>query len=273
MAQPNILIFDSGVGGLSIYQSVREQLPEASYTYLFDNQAFPYGELDDARLITRVTALVSAVCTQHDIDIVVIACNTASTLVLPQLREQLAIPVVGVVPAIKPAAAQSKHKTIGLLATPATVGRPYTSQLIADYAKDCNLVSVGTTALVHMAERKLRGEAVNQEDLTAILAPFTATIDTLVLGCTHFPLLRDEIQQVLGESVCLIDSGTALARRIVSLTETLNLSSVTAATSGNQAYATATPIKADALSDFIRSIGFMRVSYSPAFLDRSLHGL
>jgi glutamate racemase (EC 5.1.1.3) len=112
MAQPNILIFDSGVGGLSIYQSVREQLPDANYTYLFDNEAFPYGELEDTRLITRVAAQVQAVCAHHDIDIVVIACNTASTLVLPTLRQQLALPVVGVVPAIKPAAAISQKKSL-----------------------------------------------------------------------------------------------------------------------------------------------------------------
>lgn len=273
MAQPNILIFDSGVGGLSIYQSVREQLPDANYTYLFDNEAFPYGELEDTRLVTRVAAQVRAVCAHHDIDIVVIACNTASTLVLPTLRQQLALPVVGVVPAIKPAAAISQKKIIGLLATPATVSRPYTEQLVADFAKDCQVVSVGTTALVHMAERKLRGEAVNQQDLAAILRPFKGTVDTLVLGCTHFPLLRDEIQSVVGDSVRLIDSGDAIARRVVSLVSLHSEARATAATSKHYAYATATPIKADALADFIRSIGFTDVSYSPAFLAHSLHGL
>lgn len=275
MVQPNILIFDSGVGGLSIYQSVREQLPDANYTYLFDNEAFPYGELDDTRLVTRVAAQVRAVCAHHDhdIDIVVIACNTASTLVLPTLRQQLALPVVGVVPAIKPAAAISQKKIIGLLATPATVARPYTEQLVADFAKECQVVSVGTTALVHMAERKLRGEAVNQQDLAAILRPFKGTVDTLVLGCTHFPLLRDEIRSVVGDEVHLIDSGEAIARRVVSLVSLDSDARATAATSKHCAYATATPIKADALADFIRSIGFTDVSYSPAFLAHSLHGL
>ncbi|OOF09878.1 glutamate racemase [Salinivibrio sp. PR5] len=272
MAQPHILIFDSGVGGLSVYQAIKASLPSAQYTYLFDNAAFPYGELEDQRLVHRVLTLIKATCERHAVDIIVIACNTASTLVLPTLRDALSIPVVGVVPAIKPAAALSQHKAIGLLATPATVSRPYTAQLIADFAKDCRIVSVGTTALVHMAERKLRGEAVNQQDLSAILAPFDSHIDVLVLGCTHFPLLHDEIQAAMGKQVQLVDSGSAIARRVASLV-TPQASITSDNSDGNRAYATATPIKAAALSDYIRSIGLERVSYAPAFLDRSLHAL
>ncbi|WP_074928882.1 glutamate racemase [Enterovibrio norvegicus] len=213
----SVLIFDSGVGGLSVYREITKMMPEQHVIYAFDNAAFPYGELKDDVLVSRVTGMVSSICAEHDISLVVIACNTASTLVLSYLRDMLSIPVVGVVPAIKPAAVLSKTKNIGLLATPATIKRPYTFQLVNDFAPDCDVNMVGSTELVQMGESKLRGKLVNKSILKDILAPFIGQVDCIVLGCTHFPLLKEEIEEVVGKDCRVIDSGEAIASRVAEL--------------------------------------------------------
>ena len=211
----HILIFDSGIGGLSVYKEIQYQLPLAKYIYAFDNAAFPYGELTESVLIERTTHIISQLCTQFSIDIVVIACNTASTIVLPALRDKLTIPVVGVVPAIKPAALVSTK--IGLLATPATVKRSYTYDLIKSFAPISDVQLLGSTRLVEMAEEKMIGADVDLEELKVILSPWQDRVDTIVLGCTHFPFLRNEIKKVLNGNVLLIDSGEAIARRVKQL--------------------------------------------------------
>lgn len=217
MSQP-ILVFDSGIGGLSVLTEIRKLLPAHDYYYLFDNARLPYGELAEDVLILGCVTLVQKLVTEINASIVVIACNTASTLVLPALRAVLDIPVVGVVPAIKPAALSSVTKHIGLLATPGTVKREYTHDLIARFAKDCKVELFGTSELVMMAEKKAAQEDVDLARLHQILAPIKVTaIDMLVLGCTHFPLLRDEIESFLGQKVTLLDSGEAVAKRVVSL--------------------------------------------------------
>ena len=210
----SVLVFDSGVGGLSIFEQIATLLPQQHIVYAFDNEAFPYGELADDVLIARVCGMISSICAQQKISLVVIACNTASTLVLPSLRSMLTVPVVGVVPAIKPAAMFSKTKKIGLLATPATIKRSYTHQLIEEFAPDCDVKLLGSTALVQMGEAKLRGLQPDMGELQQILTPFINQVDCVVLGCTHFPLLKVEIEQVLGESCKIVDSGKAIALRV-----------------------------------------------------------
>lgn len=212
-----VLIFDSGVGGLSVYQEIYTQLPSLQYIYAFDDAGFPYGELPEAVLIERTQHIVSLLVERHHIDLVVIACNTASTVVLPTLRAQLSMPVVGVVPAIKPAALISKQKAVGLLATPATVERDYTNQLISQFASDCEVYRIGSTRLVEVAEEKLRGQTVSLDELAGILAPWQGKVDSIVLGCTHFPLIKAEIAQAFGASVQIVDSGLAIANRVKSL--------------------------------------------------------
>lgn len=217
----HVLIFDSGVGGLSVYQEIRKLLPDATYTYLFDNARFPYGELSSEELIPRCCALISALQKQRPADLVVIACNTASTQVLPTLRSQLSVPVVGVVPAIKPAAQLTRIGRIGLLATPATVSRPYTEKLIREFASDCTVLRIGSTELVLEAERKLAGSAVDMNCLQRVLSPWLVdeqSPDVIILGCTHFPLLKEELHQVMPH-VQLVDSGAAVARRVRSQLE------------------------------------------------------
>ena len=215
----NILVFDSGMGGLTVYREIRRALPEHNYFYSFDNAHFPYGELSEAALIEACTGLVSHMVAAHAIDLVVIACNTASTIALPSLRATLSIPVVGVVPAIKPAAALTRNDCIGLLATPGTVSREYTHELITQFAPGKRVLLKGATELVIEAERKLAGQPVNMTLLREVLADWMEgeeRPDTLVLGCTHFPLLGDEIRQLMPECQ-LVDSGNAVARRVAHL--------------------------------------------------------
>lgn len=216
-ANPTVLVFDSGVGGLSVYREIREKLPEAHYIYVFDNEAFPYGEKPESFIIERVVNIISAVTQQHDLAAIVIACNTASTVSLPALRAKFTdIPIVGVVPAIKPAAKLTCNGVVGLLATRATVKRPYTHELIERFATDCKVHSLGSAELVELAEKKLHGENISLEELRKILAPWLKMKeppDTVVLGCTHFPLLAEELLSVLPDGTRIIDSGAAIARR------------------------------------------------------------
>ncbi|CAG9295535.1 glutamate racemase [Celerinatantimonas diazotrophica] len=218
---PHLAVFDSGVGGLSIVRSLDSQLGSYQLSYLFDNALFPYGELNEATLVARVLDLVVPFCQQQRPDLLVIACNTASTVVLKPLRQMLSIPVVGVVPAIKPACQISKSKIIGLLATPATIQRCYTKQLIERFSNHCLVLKIGSTKLVELAEQKLSGDCIQiQTRLRPILSAWLdgdVQPDVVVLGCTHFPLLRDELHQVLGDKVCLVDSGQAVAQRVASL--------------------------------------------------------
>lgn len=223
-ANPRILIFDSGVGGLSIFREIQKKLPFAALIYASDNAFFPYGTKGETELISRVGSVLRKIISAHPVDVIVIACNTASTLTLPHIRLSFQQPVVGVVPAIKPAAAQSQSQVIGLLATPATVARPYTHNLIREYAPNAEIISVGSSELVELAEHKLRGGEISTEQLNVILQPFflhprMGEMDTLVLACTHFPLLRDELAAQFLPHVELIDSGEAIARRVASLLE------------------------------------------------------
>ena len=230
------LIFDSGVGGLSIFQAVTQQLPQLSVVYASDNAAFPYGTKAAGWLQQRVVECIEAISEQCPLDIIIIACNTASTIVLPSLRDRFKIPIVGVVPAIKTAAQYTKNGCIGLLATPGTVSRRYTDQLIQDFASHCQVIKVGTSELVELSEQKLRGKQVCNTKLMSIIQPFISqpqhhaaqspdqavlAPDQVVLGCTHFPLLRDELEQ-LAPNIQWVDSGSAIASRVASLLADIN---------------------------------------------------
>lgn len=220
--RPTVLVFDSGVGGLSVYDEIRKLLPDLHYLYAFDNVAFPYGEKSEAFIVERVVAIVEAVTRRYPLALVVIACNSASTVTLPALRERFAFPVVGVVPAIKPAARLTRNGVVGLLATRGTVKRPYTHELVARFGSECKTEMLGSAELVELAEAKLHGQPVSIDDMKRILQPWLRMQeppDTVVLGCTHFPLISEELQQVLPEGTRLIDSGAAIARRTVWLLE------------------------------------------------------
>ena len=256
---PKVLIFDSGVGGLSVYREIEMRLPQLSYTYLFDNAAYPYGELDQQVLLQRVERLITGLVEQEGFDIVVIACNTASTIVLPTLRSKLSIPVVGVVPAIKPASSIA-NKAVGLIATPATITRQYTHDLIRSFSADKNVELLGSTRLVDMAEEKLRGRAIDLQELQNILSPLISHIDVAVLGCTHFPLIRDEIQQVLGKDVLLVDSGEAIARRVKTL---LGIEAGVCSENKHTIYSSAPPWEESALNERLEQLGFSAIRPHP----------
>lgn len=214
-----VLIFDSGVGGLSVLDAIARAGLGVELNYCADTAWLPYGAKADAEVAARVPLLLQSVAGKWDIDLVVIACNTASTIALEGARALLRQPIVGVVPPIKPAAAASQSGTIGLLATPATVRRAYTRALITQFAADKTVVSVGATALVEAAEAKLRGRTPDRAVIAATLeemfaAPGGENIDVVALSCTHFPLLLEELEAAAPRAVKWIDSGAAIARRV-----------------------------------------------------------
>ena len=219
--RPRVLVFDSGVGGLSISREIIARTEAIELHYLSDNAAFPYGEKTTEELINRASRVLLSACEQLQPNIVVIACNTASTAILPSLRTQLAIPVVGVVPAIKSAAKVSKSQTIALLATPGTVNRNYTQQLINEHAANHQVIRLGSSQLVKHIEAHIHGQAIDSEYLLNVVEQLTEqvggeNIDTVVLGCTHFPLIS-EYFKAIKPNWQWIDSGAAIAERVHTL--------------------------------------------------------
>jgi len=221
MSAKRVLIFDSGVGGLSVYEQIVKYNPTIKCHYLFDNAYFPYGELPREQLINRLTQLLTDFMQLHPADLIVIACNSASTVALDALRQHFIIPIVGVVPAIKPATLVTVNNVIGLLATPGTIERDYTDTLVNQFAADKIVLRIGSTQLVKLAEDKLIGKVLDADSFRAILAPWLKSEDnmpdTLVLGCTHFPLLKEEIIACFARPVHLVDSGQAIALRVKQL--------------------------------------------------------
>lgn len=233
-----VLVFDSGVGGLTIARTIRKIL-DVDIVYASDNAAFPYGTKTETLLIQRIKTVLTAIQAKAEANIIVIACNTASTVALPALREHFTVPIIGVVPAIKPAAQLSQNKMIGLLATPGTISRRYTHELLENFASHCNVIPIGSSELVHIAEDKLAGKPVDIEQLSNIVKPFQeASLDTVVLACTHFPLLRDELQSLLPNIKYWVDSGDAIARRVQYWLEQLNLKHSNVLTTNHQSYFT-----------------------------------
>lgn len=219
-AGPRILVFDSGLGGLTVFRAIRERLPGADYLYLADDARFPYGALAPDDLIAGVLEVIGAAMRDFAADCIVIACNTASTLVLPALRAAYSFPIVGTVPAIKPAAATTKSGLISVLATPGTVSRDYTAELIRDFAQGISVNLVGSKNLASLAERALRGEPVSDDAILAEIAPCfvekgARRTDTIVLACTHYPLLLDRLKTLAPWPVEWIDPAPAIARRVV----------------------------------------------------------
>ena len=189
-----LLFFDSGVGGLSVLGPTRALLPNAPIVYVADSAAFPYGKLTEAEVASRVPALLGRLVERFQPRLAVIACNTASTIALDHVRRALDLPVVGTVPAIKPAAEMSRSRVIGVLGTEATVRQPYVDDLAERFAADCTIIRHGSPELVDLAETKLAGEQVTVADVRAAAlplfgAPGAKRMDTIVLACTHFPLL------------------------------------------------------------------------------------
>ena len=222
MRFPAILVFDSGVGGLTVFREIARARPDARLTYVADDALFPYGKVAEDALIVRVTALMGNLIAAHAPDLVVIACNTASVQVLPALRERFSIPFVGTVPAIKPACAASQSKRVSVLGTEATVAREYTHALIRNFGQGCDLTLVGSARLATLAEAALAGRRVGDEEVRAEIAPCfvedgAERTDTVVLACTHYPLLLDRFEALAPWPVRWIDPAPAIARRVLDL--------------------------------------------------------
>lgn len=246
-ARPRLLVFDSGLGGLTVLREIRRQLPQAALLYLADNGAFPYGDWADGALAARLESLIGAALARFRPDIVVLACNTATTIALEALRRRFAVPFVGSVPPIKPAAAASRSRSIGLLATPATVRRPYVERLIAEFAADCRVHRLGPPDLARLAESKMQGRPVDLERLSALLAPLFNGVDgppcdAVALGCTHYPLLIEELRQVAPRPLQWFDPAPAIARRTAALARALPASIAPAPTGEAEGFPDATAI-------------------------------
>jgi glutamate racemase len=217
-ARHTILVFDSGLGGLTVYREIAAARPHANYVYVADDAAFPYGAIAEDALVSRVLALMDELIAAHRPDLIVVACNTASTLVLPHLRQRFSLPFVGTVPAIKPACAGSLTRRVSVLGTEATVAREYTRALIRDYAQDCHVTLVGAKNLAAYAEAELGGAPAGDAKIAAEIAPCFRDdgqrTDTVVLACTHYPLLIARLRALAPWPVNFIDPAPAIARRV-----------------------------------------------------------
>ncbi len=221
-----LLIFDSGVGGLSVLRPIRALLPGAPILYVADSAGYPYGTKSEAEIAARVPALLGRLAERFDPELIVIACNTASTIALDAVRAALDVPIVGTVPAIKPAAERSTSRTIGVLGTEATVRQPYVDRLAQLFASDCIVLRHGSAELVDLAEQKLRGKAANLSDyrraLDGLLSqPGGEQMDTIVLACTHFPLVEPELQAAAPRPLAFVDGKEGIARRTAWITRTV----------------------------------------------------
>ncbi|UNU42253.1 glutamate racemase [Sphingopyxis sp. YF1] len=223
-ADAPILFFDSGLGGLTVLGPTRALLPTAPIVYAADYAGLPYGQKSEAELAARVPALLGRLVERYQPRLAVIACNTASTIALSHIRAALDLPIVGTVPAIKPAAEITRSGVIGVLGTEATVRQPYVDDLGARFAAGKTVLRHGSPGLVTGAEAKLRGEKIDPAVIARAVAglrdqPGGDAVDVVVLACTHFPLLADELQAEVGPDIRLIDGAAGIARRIAHLTE------------------------------------------------------
>lgn len=222
MSDRPIAFFDSGIGGLPYLQRAAEALPGETFVYLADTRSFPYGEKSPAEVRRAVTEAVGRLVRRESPKVVVIACNTASVIALAELRDAFDVPFVGVVPAIKPAAAASRSRKIGVFATSRTVADAYTDQLINEFASDCSVTRIAGTEIVTFVEERLM-DSTDRERM-ALLQPFAcqfreAGVDSVVLGCTHFLHVADEFSKSVGSGIAVLDSRDGVTRQLVRVLE------------------------------------------------------
>ncbi|MBB2204880.1 glutamate racemase [Gluconacetobacter takamatsuzukensis] len=255
-----ILAFDSGIGGFGIVRALRARLPGLPVDYLADTAIYPYGEQEDAALVDRVVTLMGEAIAGLAPDLVVIACNTASTLALTALRERYRIPFVGCVPPIKWAAELSRSRTIGLLATRATVRRPYLRDLQQRYAPDCTLLAHGARGLADLAEHAFRGHAISadivQQELAALFdQPGGNRIDVVGIGCTHYTFLMDTFRAASPPGMIWLDPADAVARRAATVLEALPPRPATIPRP-DRAYFTAMPAEPARMTEAMAALGY-----------------
>lgn len=261
----HLLVFDSGIGGLGVVREIRRLRPGARISYLADNGFFPYGEKPDAVLLPHIVKLIGEAVEILKPDAVVVACNTASTIALGALRAAYAVPFIGCVPPIKPAAAASRSRVIGILATAATVRRAYLRELVEAFAPDCEVHSLGAPGLAALAERKFRGQAVDVDVASAVAPLFSqpgaGRIDAVALGCTHYTLLQAELA-ALYPGVKWFDPALPVARRTLAVTESL---STAAWPDAQVAWFTAALADLDVLAPRLAEFGFCEIRQGAGF--------
>jgi glutamate racemase len=221
-----VLAIDSGIGGLGIVAAIRRAVPGVAVTFVADHGFYPYGRRSDAELTRRLIAIVGHAVAAHPPDLVVIACNTASTIALEALRATFGLPFVGTVPPVKWAASISRTRTIGLLATEATVGRAYVRGLQERFAPDCRLLAYGARTLADIAEARFAGQSVTAGAVEREVAHLFGgeggeAIDAVCLGCTHYSLLLPELREAGPAHVAWLDPAVAVARRTKDLLDGL----------------------------------------------------
>ncbi len=268
----SVLVIDSGIGGMTIVQSIKKQVPSTRITYLSDNAYFPYGRIAADTLSARVHDLVGQALEADKFDAVVIACNTASTIVLDSLRAAFSLPIVGVVPPIKTAGEVSQSRVIALLATAGTIRRPYIDDLIATYANDCKIRRIGNPELARLAEAKAYGQKVDHIALRAALAPLRhadfATMDTIVLGCTHYPIIQAELAAVLAGDFIWLDPAPAVAEHLNNILSDATKTEYSPAeqTNPDAAFFTADISQHEKLLPFLEAAGFASFNRWPTAL-------
>jgi glutamate racemase len=218
-----VLVFDSGIGGLTVLREARVLMPERRFVYIADDAGFPYGGWGEDALTDRIVGLFASLIEDHRPGICIIACNTASTLVLQPLRTAFPdTPFVGTVPAIKPAAERTRSGLVSVLATPGTVRRAYTRDLIQSFAAQCHVRLVGSENLAALAERSIRGNPIEADEILAEIEPCfveqgARKTDIVVLACTHYPFLVNQFRKLAPWPVDWLDPAEAIARRAQSL--------------------------------------------------------
>lgn len=261
----SVLVLDSGIGGMTVVKAIREINNAISITYISDNAFFPYGRLETRALMDRVHRLVEQALDRFSPDTVVIACNTASTLVLEELRASFSVPFVGLVPPVKTAGEISRSRVIGLLATEGTVQRSYIDTLIENFAPDCHIHRVGCPDLAPMAEEKVRGWPVDKarlrEALRPLEAPELSRMDVVILGCTHYPFLREELEEVFGRSVEWLDPALPVARQVMRVLDDVDAVDRVCQRGQNEVFFTNEHCRPEDMSVFLEQMGFSGFRY------------
>jgi len=223
-----VLIFDSGVGGLSVLKNIKKILPKMHYIYILDNEAFPYGNKTEFFIVQRSIKIINTVKNIYPINIVVIACNTVSTIALSILKSKFSFPIIGIFPDIKTAKKITKNKIIGLIATKATMNSSYIKKTIYKNISKNTIQVIGTNKLASISEKKIRGIEVSQNKLKNIFKSWIdlpVHPDTIILGCTHFSLLEKEIKKILYKtsSIYFIDSIQTVTSQIKNYLKKLHI--------------------------------------------------
>lgn len=223
MKKQPIGIFDSGIGGTSIWKEVIKLLPNENTIYLADSKNAPYGEKSTEEIISlcikNTELLISKGC-----KLIIVACNTATTNAIGYLRNNYTIPFIGIEPAIKPAALLSKTGAIGILATKGTLASELFEKTTANYTKNITTIEQDGEGLVQLIENgELNSYKLNELLISYLKPMLNYNIDHLVLGCTHYPYLIPQIQNIVGDNVKIIDSGEAVAKQTKAILKKHNL--------------------------------------------------